>query len=369
MPHQNVFKQGRSAQRQWKTTFVCALAVPLMAACSSGDGPALQADSQSSARETGAAPGQIPGLNLKATTAFETPAPITAASFVPNLIASWFSQIIMVDIDGNLHRAVTSSLKTQPVIKGDYVDVFGFSRRQEAGLFLALTDDGDLEAFIESDDEGNFNRVAISSSAKKLASFCHDSAPLDLDEGGDILWALGVDGTLAKLKIRVNNDTAVSLETIGSANPTKNAPKVTDVCAVSGSKNLVLSESSKKILRLYDEANQSWTKLEVGTPFLDFTVLGLSPTPSFFVLDKPAAKTEDSRLFYHEGASTHPITITNGLSIKGVSLPGFSAVTQAKLGGALNSGALLVSDPQSGNGRIVLMSLDYVKRTLNSPSQ
>jgi len=362
-PKPNIWKP-RSTTRL-KAALITSLGVAFMGGCSAEQSPSSDAQVVTGPSNKS----QSSGFSLNATTASDIPTHIKAATFVPNLIASWFSQIIMVDIDGNLHRAVTSGFKSQAVIKGDYIDVFGFSRREAAGLFLALTRSGDIEAFVESDDDGNFKRVALSSSAKKIGRFCHDSAPLALTKGGDVFWVQGQDGTLSQLKIRVNGDSAASLETLTTAVPAKGKASETSLCAVSGGTDLTTSNISGASLHKYEEEGQDWTSLKSDAGFDGFAIMSSSPAPSYLLLNSPSGTGLDKGLFYMKDASTVPISITDGLSIKGINAPGYATVTHAKLGGALNSGALLIADPDPDNPRIVLISLEFALRTLNAQGQ
>jgi len=304
--------------------------------------------------------GQTTDITLEATTDFETPAKIIRASFVPNLTASWVSQIIMVDENGDLHRTVTSGLKSQPLQKGTYIDVFGVTRKQAAGAFLALKDDGSVDAFIEIDDAGNFKPIPLSRASTPIRSFCSQSQALPVSEGGDIIWALSTEGHLLKLKLRLTDNQAASLETLLK----KDSSGKYRHCSVSQNSGIFAKTSDSEFLFRYDPDKNAWasTRLTAGpSPTSEkrqgFITISETPAPLFLTTKAKALTLFDKK-------AANRIEISNGLSIAGVAESGFATLTSAQLGGALNSGAVLIADSQ--NPRMVLISRGYMMQELAS---
>ena len=269
---------------------------------------ACQGDDKDSVDSTPEAPTDI---ILRATSDIQTPSPIKAASFVPNSVASWLGHIILLDDKGTLHRATTDSADTDVVALGKYADVIGLSREKKSGMFLALTPQGQIKAFVQSDDEGNFGPMAVSIGDMSFERFCPSSTP-----SSDFIWVKTTSKQSQKLSIETFEDTSVTFSEIETSDGE------VDPC----------------------KANNA---------------LSLSKTQTI----KPDGAS--TSLILSSDGKTQTVSITNGLSIGQVNDAGFVTVTTANMGSVFNEGVLLIAE--KNEGRLVLISRAYALKEIASP--
>jgi len=249
-------------------------------------------------------------FTLRATSDIQTPSPIKAATFVPNSVATWLGHIILLDETGTLHRATTDSAETDVVALGKYADVMGLAREKKSGVFLALTPQGQIKAFVQSDDEGNFSPLAVSQGDQSFERFCATATP-----NGSEIWARTTSRISQKLAVEIFEETSVTLNPIGMADGD------TDPCAANNA------------LSLND----------------DYTV-------------KPDSAS--AHLTLSNGKKDLSVEITNGLSIGGINDAGFVTVTNTNMGSVFNEGVIVIAD--ENEGRLVLISLAYALRELEA---
>ena len=235
---------------------------------------------------------------VRATTDLEAPAPIIEATFVPNSVATWLGYIIMINKNADLYRSTTDS-QVHLIDKGNYQSVIGLARIKQPGVFLAVTKSGNLKAFIEADDEGNFKQLPISiSSETRLTKFCQSAVPT-----ASQVFAITNGNVVKGFNVEITENTSVSLGVIETGvGPT--CPSLT-----------------------YDQDKS-------------------------IELDKAT-----SELLISAGRTKKTISITNGLSILGLTNPGYVSVTTANMGSVYRNGVILTADKDSG--RIVLIARDY----------
>ncbi len=243
---------------------------------------------------------------VRATSELTAPSPIIQATFVPNSVASWLGHIIMIDTGGNLHRATTDS-QVYLIDKGDYRSVIGLARIKQPGVFLAITKTGSLKAYIEADDDGNFKALPVSINDKtRLTHFCQSALPHQ-----DVISAMSSDGIVTSYKIDVTDNASVAIAAIDDNVKTKACAPLT-----------------------YDKEDR--ISLADNAPHLSAIV------------------------------STEPktVSISNGLSIAGISNPAYVGATTVNMGSVFRNGVILTTDKDSG--RIVLIARDYFVETLKS---
>ena len=277
-----------------------ALAAFALTACNSGD----------DASKT-ASPGSQSDLTLRATSDIKTAAPIKAATFVPNSVATWLGHIILLDKQGKLHRATTDSAETDPVALGKYTDVIGLKRDKKSGVFLALTSQGDIKAFVQTDDSGNFGPMAVSQGGQTFERFCATAESRE-----NTIWAKTASKASQKLTIEIFEDSSLTLIAAESKG------EETDPCSA----NNALSLTQDYTLKPSQTAN------------------GLT-------------LTSDSE--------TLSLDITNGLSIGGINEAGLVTVTTTNMGSVFNQGVVLVAE--ENENRVVLISRDYILKEIKSP--
>jgi hypothetical protein len=271
------------------------------AACQSGD------EASKSKTDKGAAAADI---TLRATSDIRTPSPIKAATFVPNSVASWLGHIILLDKNGKLHRATTDSLETEVVALGRYADVIGLAREKKSGVFLALTPQGQIKAFVQSDNEGNFSPLAVSQNLQIFDRFCASAAP-----SGSLIWAETQSGQSTKIAVEVFEDSSVTLS------------------------NAAIAEEDID----HCEANNT---LNLGK---DYSV---------------SVDGDGSRLTLTADNKNMTMDVMDGLSIRGVKNAGFVTVTSANMGSVFNEGVVLIAEEKEG--RLVLISRAYAVKELES---
>lgn len=273
-----------------------ALAAPLLLiSCQNGEVPSPNIDAANA------------DIELRATSDIQTPSPIRAATFIPNSVASWLGHIILLDNEGTLHRATTDSNESEIVALGKYSDVIGLAREKQSGVFLALTPQGQIKAFVQSDNEGNFSPLAVSQGDERFERFCASA-----DLSADTIWAVSTSNASQKLSIEIFEDTSLTLS------PAE---------AIDNERNLC-------------EANNALSLNE------DYT---LKPDPSAGLILSLAKERKS-------------VEITNGLSIGGMNSVGLVTVTSANMGSVFNEGVILVAD--ENEGRLVLISRSYALEEL-----
>jgi len=249
-------------------------------------------------------------ITLRATSDIQTPSPIKAATFVPNSVATWLGHIVLLDGKGTLHRATTDSANTDIVALGKYSDVIGLAREMASGVFLALTPQGQIKAFVQSDDEGNFSPMAVSQGDQTFERFCATATP-----SGSIIWAQTTSRKSQKLSVEIFEETSVTLT------PKDSADNDIDPCAANNA------------LKLNED-----------------------------IIVKPDSAS-DMLTITHDGKDM-TMDITNGLSIGGIESAGFVTVTTANMGSVFNEGVLLVAD--ANEGRLILISRAYALKELSA---
>lgn len=282
--------------------YTALTAILLGTACQSGD------DSANTKSPGGSAPAA--DITLRATSDIRTPAPIKAATFVPNSVASWLGHIILLDDKGKLHRATTDSTETELVALGRYADVIGLAREKKSGVFLALTPQGQVKAFVQSDNEGNFSPLAVSQNLQAFDRFCASTTP-----SGSLIWAETQAGLPKKIAVNVFEDSSVTLS------ETAIAKEDIDLC----------------------KANDA---LKLGA--------GYSISPD----DKGTG------LILDDDKKRMTMDVMNGLSIQGVKDAGFVTVTSSNMGSVFNEGAILIAEQDEG--RLVLIARGYALKELEA---
>ena len=272
------------------TTIAAAL---LIAACQN-DGNTPKADKAK----------PIADISLRATSDIQTPSPIKAATFVPNSVASWLGHIILLDQKGTLHRATTGSTETEVVALGKYLDVIGLAREKQSGVFLALTPQGQIKGFVQSDNDGNFSPLAVSQGNESFERFCASATP-----SGSVIWAKTTSKKSFKMNVELFEDTSL---TLSKADIAKDE---TDPCA------------SNNALNVND----------------DYKI-------------KPSSGGNALILVSDEKPLT--VELTNGLSISGITDAGIVTVTTSNMGSVYSDGVVLVTDEDEG--RLVLISRAYI---------
>lgn len=287
----------------------------------------------------------MPVFTIRATGDIETPVPMVDASFVPNNVASWASQIILLSDGGDIWRTNSDGERPLLISKGTYRDVHGLTRDNSSGVFLAALPDGRASAFVERDDIGNFKPMTVSQGSFGIKTFCNG--------GGEQVGFIDMDGNLQTLTATFNDDISVELAPTAFSEPP--APLFT--CSFDANGDVFATSEIKNKLHTYTLTDKTWQSYtgDIKTRNLTWLQvedidlgLGLSPDSTAMTL---LTENIASRLM-----------IEDGLSIRGLENTSFVAGTDAPMGSAYNEGIILMGD--ANTDRIVLLSLDYAGRVL-----
>lgn len=287
----------------------------------------------------------LPEFTIRATGDIETPLTMTDAAFVPNSVATWLSQIIMISDEGDIWRTNSDGEPPLLISKGDYKDIRGLTREDGPGVFLAVQPDGRASAFVERDDIGNFKPMAVSQGAFGISTFCNGS--------GDPVAFIDTEGHIQTLSRNIIDD--VTLE-LGAAKLPP-VPAVPVSCSYNSAGDIFVTSQSKNKLHTFTLENEAWKSFEGDITSRNLTwltvedlelILGLSP--------------ESSTMAWLAGHNGLQVNIDDGLSIRGLEDIQFVAGTDAPMGSVYNDGLILMGD--ANDNRVVLLSLDYVRRAL-----
>ncbi len=251
----------------------------------------------------------LPAIDMVATHDFKTDMPVARLAFVPNNVAPWLGRIIMLSQDGKLYSTDIEGREPKPVGGGTYTDIFGLKRKNAPGVFLAITTDGGIEAFLETDDEGNFSQMIYSGEDMSAALFCPDIPVSD-----DSVLVLGPDHYKTELAFKIMDGR------IEQAIKNRNVDKGdTQTCRNNTSFPFILKDGH---ILMLDSLNQG------------------------------------------EG---YKINLNDGLSIRGLASANFIATTTANYGGPYVGGLAAFGDGQ--DQRLVFVSLEYLTRKLDDLEQ
>lgn len=254
-------------------------------------------------------PKQLPIVEMVATHAIDTKTQITALTFIPNNVAPWLGRIIMLDENEHLFSTDIEGRTPLAVNPKTYTGIAGLFRENAAGVFLAIGANGKLEAFIQSDDAGNFMSLPISGTGINTSQFCKSSVPI----GGSIKL-LSTDGRIIDLEISIA-DNVLEYTEASSSKAEKN-----DICA----------------------ANAGISTIQLKFTDAEYT-----------------GKADGSLRVYQDGGPNHyTLKINDGLSIKGLEAIDYINATTANYGGgAFKDGVIALID--KNKPRIVFVSLEY----------
>lgn len=280
---------------------------------------------------------------LSATHAFETPDPVSALAFSPNDVASWLGTLAMITDSGQLLITNIEGKKAKPQSGGPYKDVIGANRKGQPALFFALTESGELRAFIEADDNGNFKALPISSESQNPTILCKPASGFT-----DALIVITADGEIVTLATEIDASAVLrKSKTLGKA-------KDANACVVSEGQVLTLSGNTL--------SNTGGKRITV-----DAAANGLAIFKSGAETYLAIARPESPVLSLYAADTLSPagsFDIVSGLSISGLDA-GASGVwaTSAAFGGSgFNSGVIALSD--SAESRLVIMSNSYIANEL-----
>lgn len=284
-------------------------------------------------------------FSIRATGNISTPAIMTDVAYVPNNVASWMSQIILLSEDGDIWQTTSDGDTPRRVSKGDYQDIRGLRRDNEPGIFLAAQPDGRVSAFIEREDIGNYKPMTISQGSFGVKQFC--------DGSDNRIWVLDMENNLRRLALETSADMALELASNAPITPPNTALSCTT--GADEAVHVVMQKNETVRTRVYKDGDWELDQAELNSPTL--TLLPLETTDLRLGLDALTS----TPLIVHNGVSKR-LLIDDGLSIRGLSKASFVHGTDHAMGSAYNEGLILFGDAE--NGRVVLLSLDFMNYVL-----
>ena len=289
----------------------------------------------------------------------DAPAPV-AMSFISNPIASWLGFIIYTDENGDIYRTTTRGDAPTKIITGNYRDLIGYTRKGEPGGFFAHTNEGQLDAFIESDTDGNFKQLPISfdSAYVDADQFCMKLHPESAQH-----WILTRAGNLQKLDIEiVDNEVAIL-----AFEPEAKLDTQFNQCWIDENDHIIAVAKTKEdphlmILPSHESEDPIWQRQELSiyTPHI-WPLHEGAYIQRFLEEDNEA----DGPLMIVKDDTAYEMIIGAGLSLSGIENPRPLFITRAEMGSSFNQGLVITGDVD--NNRLGMIALDYIERIIETP--
>lgn len=280
-------------------------------------------------------------IQLVATHAFDTDTHIKSIAFVPNNVAPWLGRLILLDDTGHLHSTDIEGRRMISLAPKKYIDILGLSLDNAAGVVLAINENNEIEAFIESSDDGEFSPMAYSGKPLKVTGFCKSVIPTAKN-----IQVLTVERKMQDLSIHVNGKIVEQIIVQNNMNTKKGVNCQTDTA------NTISFQPLKR------DVKQSFNPLATADTKLD---TALQPHLSAHII-----QAKEGRLFSLNADDKdiiYSLSIENGLSIQGIEKIDYVTGTTANYGGAAFADgfiAMINNDEQ----RIVFLSREYVGRKI-----
>ncbi len=277
-------------------------------------------------------------IGLRVTAAIDTGVNASRITVIPNDVAPWMSQILLLE-GGKVSRTSVDGGKAQAVNAGNIKDMIGLMRKGQSGTALTLTADGTLTALIEKDDEGRLGRMNVSSKASGYDGFCQSNHAPETE-----LTAFS-GKKLITLSLAYKGDSLLSVTETGSITLPKpiSACFDTDALTLSIAKGRLYSGTSDVVA--ITGVNSLATLSNAAVPILLMT-----------------GDNQMSQMNLGISSKRSPIMLENGLSIMAAKKTNLVYVTSDSLGGAFGKGAVIVQDASSK--RLVLIARPFAYSVL-----
>lgn len=282
----------------------------------------------------------LPAYSLRATGDLRLPEPMTMATYVPNHVAAWAGHILLLSESGAVWRTSSEGETPKSIAPGPYVDIYGLSRPNKAGLFLALGEGGKLSAFIEADDEGNFKSLPVSYGGPEITAFCEGP-------GFASSWLIGANEAIYAFSVDVKDEAIAEITIEGGSAPNSKAMG----CHAPAHERYYYQKASGKYVGKNDMAH--WDGASDVSPIAELGQMGYDPQTG-------------TPLLFKDGA-LHMLEIEDGLSIKGIEAANFISATSYAMGSVFNPGIILIGDKTEN--RMVMMSMGYARRALEESAK
>ena len=284
-------------------------------------------------------PSNVTGLRITAEVATDVKA--ERISVLPNDIAPWLSQILLLS-DGQLYRTSAGGGKAQAVNAGDVKDMIGLMRKGKAGTALTLTKAGKISALIEKDDEGRLARMNVSTKAESYDGFCQNlTAP-----NKQVIAYSGKD--IITLDVSYESDQVVTI----AETKRDTLPKRISSCHVSGENVFVIANGQL----VSNGAEIS----PIASDAHNLTSIASTTSPTFLFNQNGNTL---STLRTAQADSLRKVIIEDGLSVTGTQEISNVFTTADNLGGTFSEGAVIAQDAKTN--RLILIARPFAQRTLS----
>lgn len=294
---------------------------------------------------------EVPTLDISATHAIAIVQSANGLSFVPNNVAPWLGRIGLENADTSLSSADIDGRSAQKIPTLDHNDTFGLARENQSGVFLALSHENkSLDAFIESDDQGNFDLLSYSGNTLVPKAFCTTDQARQ-----NSVSLLTDDGLIKTLSLTIatgeNAKSAPVEQEIAASLP---APKNTELCSVTRNRTFAYSRAGNKA-RVHTYIDGKWTQTIVPTSIAGMIPLELNQQFFLLLLDADTVFIFNVQTQKFE----YRLAVNSGLSIGGLGKTKFVTATTHHYGGAAFSEGLIAFG-QADQDRIVFLSRSYL---------
>ena len=263
-------------------------------------------------------------------------------TIIPNDIAPWLSQIILIDEEGELYQTALDSGEANS-LGMNAKDAIGLMRRKAPGVLLTLSETNTLSALIETSDEGDLSSITVSAPDLSLASFCQGNTAPE-----DNVYALTTNGDIVNLVVLVEENESVRLsmtDRMDMAGKPIGCVKIKDQAFGLYRDRIVSSDGQQTYSMSIGEQQVAVLSGDASTRIIS----PLSPNPNLAIFS-----IGNKEAF---GAS-----VTGGLSTLPLKQINAAHIYTNSMGGVFRDGALILSDATSD--RIVMISLPVVQREL-----
>lgn len=250
-------------------------------------------------------------------------------TIVPNDVAPWLSQIVLISTEGELYQTALDSGKAKP-LNTRAKDALGLLRVQAAGVVLLISEDGKLSAMIESNDAGDLSPLPVSAPPMTLSAFCHgEEAPTDT------VWALSNSGDNIKMAVLVES-AQIRLSELSREAAT---PEAIDCIMINGQPEF-LAESTVQGASMTHEGES-------------YRITPRAPDDDFFVSSS--------------GGDVKTVSVQGGISTPGLNSSNAALVSNNSLGSVFRDGVIILSDAEAQ--RLVLLDKPFALQTLTAASE
>ena len=237
-----------------------------------------------------------------------------------------------------------------PIALATVVKTWGSAPRK-AGAKLALTQSGELRAFIESPEEAGMFPLPVSAPDDlKLTRFCTGPETMSF-------WAMTDSGKLANVRAEITDDAAIALTVVATEKP----PAKIQICSALPDGTVYAAARTKKRASLHMMSADGWSGLS-GFPALSHAAASKHGET---VLIAGLDSLEQKIILSSDGAAPKRVEVQPGLSIGGLDTASFVTATNISMGSVFNQGIIVAGD--AAESRLVFIALPYAARTLAEP--